>query len=259
MRHLTIVLLGATALSIACAPAALAADMPVKASYQAPAWSWTGFYAGLNAGYGWGSQSVKMTGDPAVIQPVLLSPAGVNSLAGDAKGFLGGGQLGYNWQSGRLVYGLEADLDAAHISSSQDIGAFLGLARTFHGEQKLDWLGTFRGRLGYTPADRLLVYATGGLAVGHASATANLSTDLGCVAGVCVSSSSSKTLAGWTAGAGVEYALMGNWSVKAEYLYYDLGHVSSSGSWNLFPIAQVFGEVAVRGSVARLGVNYKLN
>ena len=159
----------------ALAAPVFAADMPVKAT-AVPYVSWTGLYAGLNAGYAWGDQPINLTGDPPIIQGAFLTPAGISSVAGDPKGFVGGAQIGYNWQAGRMVYGLEADFDAAHVASSQDIGFFVGIPRTIHGEQNLDWLSTFRARLGYTPVDRLLIYATGGLAVGHASALANLTT-----------------------------------------------------------------------------------
>jgi len=260
--------LGVTALNVACVSGAIAADMPAKvpmytkAPMAAPAYSWTGFYVGVNAGYGWGNQAVNVSGDPNVIQPTFLTPAGISSVAGSPKGFIGGAQIGYNWQTGQMVYGLEADLDASHIASSQDIvfSTGGGTPRTVHGDQNLDWLGTFRARLGYTPIDRVLFYATGGLAVGHASESANFTTNAGCAIGNCEFGSAAKTMAGWTAGAGLEYALNRNWSVKGEYLYYRLGNIASTGLDTRFvPANALFGNVQISGSIVRIGLNYQFH
>lgn len=256
-------LVGAAIAAMLAAPA-MAADLPAKAPvYNAPVaapYNWTGLYIGANAGYGWGNQAIGVIGDPLIVQPGFLTPNGISSVSGNPKGFVGGGQIGYNWQSGQMVYGVEADFDAAHIASSQDIHFIAGIPRTVHGDQNLNWLGTLRGRLGFTPVDRLLVYATGGLAVGHANVTADFSTDppLGCVAGTCATgSATSKTNAGWTVGAGLEYALMGNWSVRGEYFYYDVGTVNTVGADPRFaPPATINGSLRLSGSVARLGVNY---
>ena len=157
-------LVGAAIAAMLAAPA-MAADLPAKAPvYNAPVaapYNWTGLYIGANAGYGWGNQAIGVIGDPLIVQPGFLTPNGISSVSGNPKGFVGGGQIGYNWQSGQMVYGVEADFDAAHIASSQDIHFIAGIPRTVHGDQNLNWLGTLRGRLGFTPVDRLLVYATG--------------------------------------------------------------------------------------------------
>lgn len=193
----------AAAADLARAPAyPMKADAPAAA----PVFSWTGFYIGGNTGYAWGSGT---------------GAAGAYGLNPD--GWLGGGQMGYNFQfQNNVLVGLEADVDASNISAS-------------HGpvSSKLDYFGTVRARLGYA-FDRVLPYVTGGLAWGNNKITAN---------GV----SQSNTSTGWTAGAGVEYALTNNWTARAEYLYLDLG---KSGF-------QSVGDAGVTASSARLGVNYK--
>ena len=245
------------------ASSAAAADMaghyPVKAPVSA-VYDWTGFYVGLNAGYAWGSESIALNASLPAVQSLFLDAPGVHSIAGTPKGAMGGGQVGYNWQAGRIVYGLELDFDLANISSSQDIGVIVGGPRTFHGDQKLSWLATLRGRIGFTPVERLFVYGTGGLAAGHADATANLTTNAGCTLGVCFSGSDSKTLWGWAAGAGAEYAVSRSWSIKAEYLHYDLGSITTSGAVAGFPVfGSLNGRTDVRGDLVRFGLNYRFN
>ncbi|MCK9915799.1 outer membrane beta-barrel protein [Microbacteriaceae bacterium K1510] len=245
------------------AGSAAAADLPGRYPVKAPVaalYDWSGFYVGINGGYAWGSESVGVSASLPAVQSLFLDATGVHSIAGSPKGAMGGGQVGYNWQAGRIVYGLEVDFDLANVSSSQDIGVIVGGPRTFHGDQKLSWLATLRGRLGFTPVERLFVYGTGGLAAGHADATANLTTNAGCTIGACFLGSNSKTLWGWAAGAGVEYAMSRSWSVKAEYLHYDLGSITTTGVVATFPAFGSFdGRTDVRGDIVRVGLNYRFN
>jgi outer membrane immunogenic protein len=255
---------------------ALAADMPVKAppAVAATVFSWTGFYAGVNAGYGWGDNAISLTGDPfslfveGVGEGVLPT-----SIAANPRGFVGGAQIGWNYQSGQVVYGVEADLDYAHIKSSGTVltpsaapPISLGIPRTLMGSQSLDWLSTFRARLGFTPADRLLLFVTGGGAAGRANLSVGLTTnDLGgvagsgCVAGTCEANSASNTLWGWSAGVGAEYAIGGNWSLRADYLHYDLGSISTNAVDPRFAPGtnSMTGTAHFRGEIARAGVNVK--
>jgi outer membrane immunogenic protein len=237
----------------------LAANLPIKAE-RAPSNSWTGFYVGANAGYGWSDQSMSVTADSPALQALFLDGTGVHSIADGAKGPLVGGQAGYNWQVGHLVYGLEADFDYAHIDGNQNIAVVIASPRTFQGEQKLDWLATLRGRLGFAVTDRALVYATGGLAVGRAQSSLNFTTDSGCAVGICLMGSTSQTKAGWTIGGGLEYAISRNSSFKGEYLYYDIGHLSTIAVDPRFPPSfEIEGDVAVRGNIGRVGINYKFD
>ncbi len=217
--------IGFAAAALLIAPiAAQAADIP-RGSYKAPAYvapayaSWTGFYLGLNAGYGWGKSDWTL---PAV----SLSP----------KGALAGATAGYNFQTGTWVWGLEADLAWSGMKGSSDcppVGATC--------ETKLTWLATGRARLGYAGFNNWLPYLTGGAAYGGVKAS---NTGFG---------EASTSRFGWTAGAGVEYAMWSNWSVKAEYLYVDLGKFDCGVSCTGGPAS----DVSFKTNIVRAGLNYR--
>ena len=198
-----------------------AADLP--RTYKAPAYvapavaNWTGFYVGLNAGYGFGKSNWD-------IPAVDTSP----------KGFLGGVTLGYNFQTGLWLWGIEGDLDYSAMKGSVDCGG------GFTCETKAAWLGTVRGRFGYAGWNNWLPYITGGGAAGNVKASSP-------------AGDGSKTMLGWTAGAGVEYALWSNWSVKAEYLYVDLGKFDC----DVCIAPGVSDNVSFKANVVRAGVNYR--
>jgi outer membrane immunogenic protein len=213
----------AAAFAIAAPRAASAADMsgPFKApmpAYAAPAFvGWTGFYAGLNAGYAFGKSDWD-------------SPA----ISTDPDGAVVGGTLGYNMQSGAWVFGLEGDFDWADISGSVST-CTLGTC-----ESKADWFATARGRVGYAVGSAL-IFATGGGAFADVKVSNSVWT------------STSKTMTGWTLGGGIEYAFMGRWSAKVEYLYSDLG-TFDCGATCAFATP---GEINVTTSTVRGGINYR--
>jgi outer membrane immunogenic protein len=225
----------------------------------APASNWTGFYAGLNVGYGWGDESIRVSGDAAATQPAIAAGVLPRSFADDPSGIIGGAQIGYNHQIGWAVLGLETDFQGADIRAQQTVSTNVPgfFPFTTRGEQNLEFLGTARGRFGVALLDSMILYATGGLAYGHVELSTT-STNPGCV-GICTRGSTSKTLSGWTAGGGVEYAFFPRWSVKGEYLYYDLGRVSESLTDITGRTPGIFQtyRVSVQGNVIRLGVNYK--
>ncbi|WP_296522524.1 outer membrane protein [Rhodoplanes sp.] len=224
-------------------PAAYAADMALKAQPMVPVvdpWNWTGFYVGGNVGYSWGRAKSDYTDVTTTSvrtrdyrgfttpQPTLLSDTTVvgatTTIFGDAStnvnGALGGLQAGYNFQSGRFVFGLETDFQWTGQRGDTTvcaIGCVTGSAFTTV-DHKLAWFGTGRGRVGVT-VDRYLVYATGGLAYGRI----NSDYAAGFIGGAAALLSTDRTRVGWTAGAGVEAFLTRNWTVKLEYLYVDLG------------------------------------
>jgi outer membrane immunogenic protein len=256
----------ATVLAGIGSTAALAADMGGRTPYtKAPAMmaavsNWSGFYVGGNVGYGWGNSNTDFSFLP---DPATFGPA-TSSLDNKSRGTIGGAQIGYNWQMGTVVTGLEADIQGSGIKGSARLAPFfdLDLNRFLPGsfmssEQKLSWFGTLRGRLGFTVTPVLLVYATGGLAYGHVDASANTFFN----AGNFFPASVSKTKVGWTAGAGAEWAFAGNWSTKFEYLYIDLGSLSAIA--NLAPTP--FPPLATRytwkaqENIVRVGVNYHFN
>lgn len=247
------------------AAGAMAADlpvkMPVKAAPVAAPFSWTGFYGGFNAGYGW----INDSGDPFCINSAgVLNGTGcnTNNVPGaqvSPAGFIGGGQIGYNYQINNWLLGIEADFQGADISDSINIagpfattgGGSSGTA-TFTASEKLDWIGTVRARLGLV-WQQALIYATGGLAYGHVSVSQN-----SIFSTVQFPSSSDVTRAGWTVGGGFEYAFTRKWSAKIEGLYFDLGSVSTSGGsvpagFNSFVAGKDFD---VKGGIVRAGVNY---
>ncbi len=270
---------------------ALAADMPVKAPplpAPPPAYNWTGFYIDGSAGYGWGqSGNVDLTGSTTFISAISGSVSATNAMVAaipnslpiSPRGFIAGGGFGYNYQINRVVWGLEADFSGANIGGSQSGGATapdVGYAATttsaVAASQELDFLGTVRGRFGYTPIDRILVYGTGGLAYGHVASSTTVSeveapTAITLVNITPANGSASTMREGWAAGGGVEWAWSSQWSVKAEYLHYDLGSLTYNGT--LFgytggaPPPGHFGTVNVSstthfaGDIARFGINYK--
>src|SRR5581483_4682683 len=217
----TFVKVGVAALALLATPfAAAAADMPVRGYYKsAPRsvvayYNWTGFYVGGVLGYGFGSSN--------------WSPDGASP---SPKGLTYGVTAGYNWQSGSMVYGAEFDYSFSSVKGS----AACGVALAFSCETSNTWLGTARGRLGYS-FDRFLPYITGGAAFGNIKATASSA------AGTATDSA---TKVGYALGAGLEYAFLGNWTAKLEYLYVDLGSFSSTPLVN---------SVSFKESLIRLGV-----
>ncbi len=198
------------------APAAQAADLgsprtPVSAAVVSPAFSWTGFYVGAHAGYGWGSHSLT----------------GVVPL--NSGGPFIGGQVGFNYQMNRLVLGAEADLSFAALSGTWTAGQF------YH---RSTMLGSARLRAGVA-IDRALLYVTGGLGVQSASDGFH----------TAVLAANRYTKAGWTVGAGVEYALTANWTTKLEYSYYNFGTYNYVGPF-------LGGFIRTNVHTVKVGVNY---
>jgi outer membrane immunogenic protein len=261
---------GGLAIVILAASRAFAADPPLRPTYKAPLYkapvlqapTWTGFYVGANAGYGFGNQSVNATGDSATGGQAAINAGAIPAtLASRPSGFVGGGQIGFNYQINQIVLGIEADGQGADIRDHQtvttNVAALNFLQFTTDAQQKVDFFGTVRGRVGFTPISPLLVYATGGLAYGDVAISGSV-TNPGCV-GFCGSTSSSSLQTGWTAGGGFEYAFTPNWSGKVEYLYYDLGTLSQRIIDPRFAGAFIDQTVAFKGNIVRAGVNYKFN
>lgn len=210
-----------------CAPlgAAGAADMRMAPAYKAPGYpapvffSWSGFYLGVNAGYGFGWSNWTSAA-------VTTGGFGVN-------GAVAGGTIGYNVQTGAVVWGIEADFDWSNIKGSTTTACAGGC------QTKNAWLGTGRFRVGYA-FDRWLPYITAGGAYGDIKATSALG-------------SSSSSEFGWTAGVGLEWAFLANWSAKVEYLYVDLGGGACTGACS--PVTPV--TVDFKTSLVRAGINYR--
>jgi len=199
--------------------AARAADMGASTPYSpAPVFAnWSGFYVGVNGGYGFGTSKWDF---PAV--------------STKPEGGLVGGTLGYNFQSGALLWGVEGDYDYSTLKGSIDcpVGATC--------ETKNSWLATARLRLGYAGFANWLPYITGGGAFGDVKASNSAFSD------------AHKSMFGWAAGAGVEYAMLANWSLKVEYLYVDLGGFDCAAA-----CGTATDNVSFNANIARMGINYR--
>jgi outer membrane immunogenic protein len=253
-------ILSAVILTAALTAPGWAADLGArtytKAPVVAPVSNWSGLYVGGNLGYGWGSANTDVS-FPAEFD------FNNTTLGARSSGVIGGAQLGYNWQIGSVVTGLEADIQGSGIKgSARAIPTVVGTAipdpsSVLSSDHKLSWFGTVRGRLGVTVTPDLLLYGTGGLAYGRVDASANYFQTVDFQAPASIS----KTKAGWTAGAGAEWMFAHNWSAKLEYLYLDLGSDSAIGSFAppVLPQVQVGYTWHTRENIARVGVNYHFN
>jgi outer membrane immunogenic protein len=226
-------ILFAGAVALALATPAFAADLPeaappppVKAPafIPSPVYNWSGVYIGINGGYGFGNSEWK--------DPVDTGNFGLD-------GGLVGGTLGVNFQTGQFVFGLEGDADWTNIQGSTSSGGCLG----FVCQTSNDWLSTFRARVGVA-FDRVLLYGTAGGAAGNVKA--NLS-GFG---------STDSTEFGWSAGAGLEYAITENVTIRGEYLFVDLADGSCS---TVVCGAATSVPVSFNTSLVRAGLDFKFN
>ena len=279
------------------AGSALAADLP---RYKAPPPPppppppmWSGFYVGLNAGYTFSNNNQITTtafpffnnaalGCGAINECPISSALSANSVINVSNdGFIGGGQVGYNWQfwNGSAVAGVEADIQGV-ASSSNNGGAFASSGPitnfaafqylTFtQASKRLDYIGTVRGRAGWLFMPTLLVYGTGGLAYGGVQSSISVFSALqppAATAPFFGATTYSDTRVGWTAGGGMEWMFWPNWSAKVEYLYYDLGTVTSqfamiqtSNVGTPFLGNALQSSARYNGHIVRAGLNYHFN
>jgi outer membrane immunogenic protein len=288
--------------------AAFAADLPSQKAPlppPVPVISWTGAYAGLNAGYNFGANGNAYSQNWG--QPWFSNTTGAlifnNSTAlsmdmakpNNQSGFIGGGQIGYNYQWGKnFVVGFETDFQGTTTNgSSSGIGAAVAPVNstnqgvlTFSSnsiggttvQAGVNWLGTVRGRVGYLVTPTMLLYGTGGLTYGSVYANVrqnaletqvvNLFGDIGTsYAGWYGQGQQSQTRTGWNAGGGFEWMFMPNWSVKGEAIYWDLGRINvQTASLGLQQTSTErtntgWGRSSVNyaGVIARAGINYHFN
>lgn len=255
----------AVAISLASASTALAADLPAKAA-PAPAptpppYQWTGCYLGLNGGGGGDGSDFRTS----VGTGTYLVAADAAEVSNDGAGshnssnFLGGGQVGCNWQTGTVVYGIEGDYDYFHSTTSYfnntNVLPVAGVPFTIGQSLTTDFLATVRPRIGIA-ADRNFGYLTAGGAFTHV-AYAESYVDAG---GGVGSATAAKSLAGWTVGAGWEYAWTEHWLVRFEYLFADFPKTSVSASGVIaVPGASnpLSGSASLVMQVARAGLSFK--
>ena len=228
-------------------------------------WSWTGFYIGGNVGYSWGNSDdsdITLTNTGGAT--LFTTPGSFNM-----NGAIAGGQIGYNWQANNWVLGAEADFQWSGQDGSTDFLCPTGVCTPPFGvialfpgppiagslDQKLKWFGTVRGRAGFLVTPSVLLYGTGGLAFGEIDTDLTVSTPL-----ISNSFSNSTTRVGWTAGAGIEGRIAGQWTAKLEYLYMDLGTFSDRFVTTIPAFGGGFVNVNYNrrftDNIVRLGVNY---
>ena len=279
-----------------------AADLsPIKsAPVAAPAPIWTGFYAGLNTGGTWVNNN-NLNTSTQLIYPnqttaglytakILSGPRYLSN----SLGFIGGGQIGYNLQVPvnrfEIITGIEADIQGvagangnsnfwsynanAHYGSQNNNG--FSNTTNIQSNSSLNWLGTVRGRVGYLLTPSLIVYGTGGLAYGGYdlgiknfinSEDITRTTDYHFL--ISGRSGNPKAMVGWTAGGGAEWMFLPNWSLKTEYLFYDLGNTGNmffNDAYGYADAAGLFSRISVtnfsqrvNGNIVRAGMNYHFN
>jgi len=242
---------------------------------------WAGFYLGVNGGYVGADRTASFTPNDANVNAVTCGGFFGGTCAGPAdvssNGGLAGVQVGFNWEVGSWLLGFETDINWANLHGTGTSAFSLGAASAdLAATEDLNWFGTARARAGVKLGENVLVYGTAGLAYGGVHDSVALDSQAGasatgagfgfsCIAGpACFAGSSSQTATGWTAGVGVEYSFWGNISVKAEYLYMDLGSGAAVRA------AALNGAGAVPSSftaalnenefnVFRLGLNYRFS
>jgi outer membrane immunogenic protein len=286
---------GSLLLALTAISPANAADMPVAPAYKAPiavaspSYNWAGFYVGGNVGYGWGASNNNLAASQLINFGATYTDTLTASDSSKLSGVIGGAQGGYNWQVHNFLFGIETDIQASSQKGANSYGATIidptspnfNNAVAVTDSAKLDWFGTVRGRFGVT-SDRWLAYVTGGLAYGGVKESGNAqpTNAFGTVFNAPFVWNQSTVKAGWAIGVGVENAISTNWSWKIEYLYMDLGNVTSNvsggvGLTNGFPSncygGAIFGchsafnpasgsiTSALTDSIVRVGINYKLN
>lgn len=249
---------------------ASAADMPLKAPPPppVPVYSWTGFYIGGNAGWAWERQNNSLSVDNQVLLPgggffaggvvAEVNASGTQNL--NSNGFTGGGQIGYNYQSGKVVWGVELDFESLRQNANAG-GGFTyittGAPYTLTLNSSTNWLFTARPRVGWA-MDRSLLYVTGGVAATKRNVTQSFFDPGG--TGFAETASFSKVQAGWTVGAGYEYALVNNWTIKGEYLFAGFGGGTASGlvGNGIAGTAVLNNAVSnLKIQILRAGLNYK--
>jgi len=237
----------AAIIGLGAAQAAVAADLPARPVYKAPAalpmvYNWSGIYIGGHIGGGWSHVDAI---DDYGIGPA--APTGA-SLGVNSSGFLGGGQIGANWQWGSMVLGLQADISATDLSASSS-ALPLGYPDASV-NYKTDWVSTVTGRIGYAQ-NNWLAYFKGGVAWAHNKFSVVDPT-------VPANFVGSNTRTGWTIGGGLEYGFAQNWSGFIEYDYIDLGSHAVTG-YDTFGQSPSSATIKQDIQMVKAGINYRFN
>ena len=263
-------LAGMASIALSSAVPSMADVRPVKlAPKSIVADHWAGGYVGVNAGIALGRSKDRwdeINSPPFSVAAPTVVPATANATLRD-NGFIGGGQIGYNWQRSRFVYGVEADIQYTGLSktrtavSAETLQIVPGLiSESF----RSNILSTVRGKIGYTPVDNWLIYATGGLAIAKVEYADELCFTTAFLA-TCNTASSRSWRAGWAAGAGVEWKWWSAWSVKLEYMHIEVDrNYPSVAVLTVFlpglviPNSSIQHHRSLSEDIVRVGLNYKL-
>ncbi len=226
-----------------------------------PIWNWAGFYVGVNGGW-IGNEGGSST---LVEERLKCSDCdGWSEYTGrngqQLDGGFGGGQIGFNMQRDRLVYGVEFDIQGSSLSQSRNVVPLDGYSTPFsyaHADANLDWFGSIRTRLGLVPWENILVYTTGGFAFGGFRETLRHDYNWG---SYLTSNNFNDTRGGYDLGAGVEYGITPAWSVKFEYQFFDLGNVhlyhQAAGVTSCDWAVASQSEANLSFNTVRIGINY---
>jgi outer membrane immunogenic protein len=267
------------------ASTATSADLD-NAPANPPAAGWSGPFAGINLGTKWGDARSGVTTTTTFVNTAALSPLGqtygpaaaasANGSLSSGESFIGGGEIGYDfplspgWMAGVLANLDTTSSSGASFSDTTERTGFPGntVKTTVQFNTRLSFLSTLRGRLGYLVNPSLWIYATGGLAIGDAQSSTQLTAieipNTGST-NINASGQASKLLPGYTIGAGAEWRLDEVWSLKAEYLYYQLGSLTyNNNPFSAFLIsngaidnkANSVTKTRFSGNTIRIGVDY---
>ncbi|MDP3560574.1 MAG: outer membrane beta-barrel protein [Legionellaceae bacterium] len=218
--------------------------------------NWQGIYLGANVGYGMYPNNVSIYPNSATA--IGLAESTPTLLNVQSSGFLGGGQLGYNWQINRLILGIESDLDYAHVSGANSVLQANPQPLVTTISKNIGWLATIRGRIGKLASDSMLAYVTAGPAFGRTQlAFDQRVVEVSCASGACATGNQHQTNTGWTVGGGIEYAVTKRATYKAEYLYANLGNNTLNTNLNSLG-SNYIAKSSFNSNIIRLGVNYKV-
>jgi outer membrane immunogenic protein len=249
----TLGLLASAAMVLGASQMASAADLApryTKAPVLVEVWNWTGFYIGGHVGAGWGTTETTL--DSLALPGGPVTPVGLALTQNSRSGFLGGGQIGYNFQSGWAVFGVQADI------AGLDVKGTTPCVVVFSCTANSNWLATVSGRVGGVVADKTLVYVKGGAAWLNSTNSLRVPTGLVGAGGITGVSADSTSL-GWLLGFGAEYAFTRNWSAFIEYDYMDFEKKSVAFNFTGPVVGTAVANTTILNklSIAKVGVNYK--
>jgi outer membrane immunogenic protein len=246
-------LAGVTGLVVLAGTSAMAADIPRKAPPPPPPaiFTWTGFYVGGHLGWGWGeSDSRVLEADNNFFPQGTI-------LHNDFDGFIGGGQAGFNFQTGLLVFGVEGQVSWSGITGDSRRDAILLANRHIETHANVDWVATLTGRVGIA-AGNALFYVKGGAAWAEFESTTH--SFITSTRTLVQTVSGGETRDGWTVGAGVEWGIAGNWSFKGEYNFLDFGTDRIVRSGRTIPAGVPvtrFRDAELELHIVKFGINYR--